>query len=185
MPSLRHSSNGCEERKIQCWWRRVRRGRRGGSEGTGNGLLAETHGASDQSPVTRPAAKASATKDLSAPLGSAYMEDRHVQWLMSHLGELRGKVIASPSVMVLNGREAQIRQVNVQPYLRSVEPTTRPTGDVLYQPKSENVEDGITFGVRAVVSQDRKYVTLHLKPIVSKLLGMDQFTVHAQHPSNR
>ena len=50
-------------------------------------------------------------------------------------------------------------------------------GQVGYDPEIGTVQDGIVGDVRAVVSPDRRYVQLNLRPTVSTIVAIDNFVV--------
>ncbi len=52
-------------------------------------------------------------------------------------------------------------------------------GAVGYDPEIGTVQDGIVSDVRAIVSADRRYVQLDLRPTVSNIVAIDNFVVVA------
>lgn len=129
-------------------------------------------------------AKSAATRPLQ--VDGTYLEERGYRLIIDHLDQIGGRVLASSTLQVINGGQAEIRMVKGRAYVANVEPTTRPTGEVLYHTKKAVAEDGDAMWVRASVSADRTYVTLYLIPSLSKVLELAPFTFRpAQSPSKQ
>lgn len=66
-------------------------------------------------------------------------------------------------VTLLNGHEAYCRVETAREYVSDLNPSVG-TGVVGYDPETSELVKGISFGVRATVTADRKYVIMTVKP---------------------
>jgi beta-lactamase regulating signal transducer with metallopeptidase domain len=81
--------------------------------------------------------------------------------------------LTAPRVTLFSGQRAFVKVGTDQPFISTYTMTRTEKGERKFEPKIETAPAGVTFGVEATVSADRKYVTLMLRPTVTKLLRMD------------
>lgn len=110
-----------------------------------------------------------------------YLSPKQVQRLFDHLSEVDGQMTPGPKLLLLNGREAQVKAVNSTSYVSGVEPNQQKgeAGKRMYRSVAEDADDGLAMKIRPTISADRKYVTMHLDYSLKRLLEMTPFTFTA------
>jgi len=97
-------------------------------------------------------------------------------------------VLAAPMVTTHNGQQAFVRTGTSRAYVADLKVTRDREGKVkAYEPVVEAAESGLVLDVQGTVSADRKYVTLHVRPRLSKLLKMQTVPfarTPADHPAD-
>jgi len=86
------------------------------------------------------------------------------------------KVLSNPRIKAMNGQSAMISVGQSVSYLRSLTKTTEGTGDdrsVDITTDVGSIFDGILLGVTPVIKEDGS-VTLHIVPIKSEIVSLDQ-----------
>jgi Flp pilus assembly secretin CpaC/tetratricopeptide (TPR) repeat protein len=84
--------------------------------------------------------------------------------------------VTAPRVTLFNGQRAYVF-VGVQRWIVSdLEPVTG-TGSSAFNPTPSALSTGVILDVQATVSSDRKYVTLTLRPQLSRLISLQVFPV--------
>lgn len=86
------------------------------------------------------------------------------------------KVLSNPRLKAMNGQSAVISVGQSVSYLRSLTKTTEGTGDDQTEDITTEIGsifDGILLGVTPVIKQDNS-VTLHIVPIKSEIVSLDQ-----------
>jgi type II secretory pathway component GspD/PulD (secretin) len=83
--------------------------------------------------------------------------------------------VTAPRVTLFNGQRAYVLVVRQQSYVSNLTPVVG-AGVVSFAPTIDVVESGVKLDVQATVSSDRKYVTLTLRPQLSELIGLFNFT---------
>ncbi|MBC7785825.1 MAG: hypothetical protein H7144_18510 [Burkholderiales bacterium] len=84
--------------------------------------------------------------------------------------------LTAPRLTLFNGQTATINVDRVISYVSSLRPVVA-QGAVGFQTVIRQLTSGITLGVTATVSADRKYVTLTLTPTLTRLNGITNFPV--------
>jgi len=80
--------------------------------------------------------------------------------LLHALNEKRqGSVLHNPRLLVANGNNAYLQIFTITNYVR----TYTQQGDI-FQPEVRQYEQGVEWNVRPVISFDRKYITIRLRP---------------------
>ena len=76
--------------------------------------------------------------------------------------------ITSPRITVYNTQRANVQVLNQVSYVQDYEVEIAQNSNIA-NPVVQTIQDGIVLDVRPVVSQNRKYVTLELRPTVAVL----------------
>jgi type II secretory pathway component GspD/PulD (secretin) len=82
--------------------------------------------------------------------------------------------VTAPRVTLFNGQRAYVLVATQQAYVSNLTPSVG-TGVSAFTPTISIVETGVVLDVQATVSEDRKYVTLTLRPQLSNLLSLASF----------
>ncbi len=80
----------------------------------------------------------------------------------------KGNVLTAPTLLCFNTQRANMVSVTQYAYIQDITAVVQVQA-VAYDPEIGYVQTGIVFDVRPVVSSDRKYITLELRPTVSEL----------------
>jgi general secretion pathway protein D len=87
-----------------------------------------------------------------------------------------GTIVHSPRVTLHNGQSATLISETLIPYVSSLNASVA-SGAVIATPVISSATDGVSLVIeRAVVSADRKYVTLDLLPSLDQFGGFQSFT---------
>jgi type II secretory pathway component GspD/PulD (secretin) len=92
-------------------------------------------------------------------------------------------IVTAPRVTLFNGQRAYVLVVRQQSYVSNLTPVVG-AGVVSFAPTIDVVESGVKLDVQATVSSDRKYVTLTLRPQLSELIGLFNFTFQVGGSTN-
>ncbi len=77
-------------------------------------------------------------------------------------------IIQAPSLTVYNGERSHIQMMNHFSYVKDFEPEIAQSS-VIAEPIISVIQDGIILDVRPVVSSDRRFITVELRPTVATL----------------
>ena len=111
-----------------------------------------------------------------ATIGFAILSDIEAMFLIQAVqGDTRTNVLQAPKVTLFNGQTASVQDQAQRPFVTSVIPVV---GDfaAAQQPVITVLAEGTSLNVRAVVSQDRRFVRLDLVPFFSEIQDVDTFT---------
>jgi type II secretory pathway component GspD/PulD (secretin) len=86
--------------------------------------------------------------------------------------------LTAPRLTLFNGQRAFVVVSTSTAYVSDVTPVIA-TGAVAFDPTITNAQSGVLLDVQATVSADRKYVTLTLRPTLSRLRSLVSFPVSA------
>lgn len=108
---------------------------------------------------------------------SAFLDNFQATMLIrASQGSRNLTTVTAPRVTLFNGQRAYVF-VGVQRWIVSdLEPVTG-TGSSAFNPTPSALSTGVTLDVQATVSSDRKYVTLTLRPQLSRLISLQVFPV--------
>jgi general secretion pathway protein D len=85
-------------------------------------------------------------------------------------------VVTAPRITLFNGQRAYVLVAVTRAYVSDLEPIVG-SNAVGFDPVISTVQSGVLLDVAATVSSDRKYVTLTLRPQLSKLLQLVPFPI--------
>ena len=108
---------------------------------------------------------------------SAFLDDFQANLLIEALQQRQDlQSVTAPNLTLFNGQQAYVAVQRSVSYVASL--TAIPAGSsVGYEPEPAQVFDGITLGVQATVSADRRYVTLTLRPELRRINSITTFQV--------
>ncbi len=113
----------------------------------------------------------------------AYLDDFQIMAVLNAAERgSKANLLTAPTLLCYNTQRANLLNFTQQAYVQDYTAVVQVQA-VGYDPEIGYIQTGIVFDVRPVVSADRKYITLELKPTVSELTGMRQVTVVAGNPS--
>lgn len=113
--------------------------------------------------------------NLLTPVGGAtfqmvYLDDTEVSMIITGIRKTRrATLLTAPNLTVFNTQRAHITVVNQVAYVRDFDVQVA-QGVAVADPIIDVVQDGLALDVKPTVSNDRKYVTLELRPTVADLL---------------
>ena len=115
-----------------------------------------------------------------APLGFI-LDDLRVSVLIAATqSDTRNITVNTPRVLVFNGEGANIAISRNVAYVRNLTPIVA-TNSVAFNPQVAFARDGVVLNIRqAVVSADRRYVTINLRPQLNQLVSLTNFAVFGQ-----
>lgn len=107
---------------------------------------------------------------------SAFLDDFRASLFLRavQLGQ-NATTLTAPRLTLFNGQQAYVQVQTQQYYVSDLNPVVG-TGSVGYDPTVEPVFSGVSLGVQATVSADRKYVTLTVQPTLQRLVALRTFT---------
>lgn len=111
-----------------------------------------------------------------ASVGFAILSDIEAFFVIQAAqGDTRTNVLQAPKVTLFNGQTAFVSDTSQRPFVTSVIPVV---GDfaAAHQPVITVLSEGTSLSVRAVVSQDRRFVRLDLVPFFSRVDDVETFT---------
>ncbi|MBI2899425.1 MAG: tetratricopeptide repeat protein [Planctomycetes bacterium] len=104
-----------------------------------------------------------------ATLQYTLLDDISVEMIMRLVSRSqRSHVLTAPKMTLFNTQRGNIRISNQFAYIKDFDVQVA-TGAVIADPVPDVVSDGITLDVRPIVSADRKYITIELRPTVASL----------------
>jgi general secretion pathway protein D len=108
---------------------------------------------------------------------SAFLDDFRASLLLRavQLGQYTSTLTA-PRITLFNGQRGWVIVSTQQSYVSDLEVVSS-SGAIGFDPQVETINTGVVLDVQATVSADRKYVTLTLRPSLSRLIALRQFQV--------
>jgi general secretion pathway protein D len=105
-----------------------------------------------------------------------YLDDFAVRFLLRATQAAQSlTILTAPRVTLFNGQTAYVSVLEEVSYVSDLEPVVAEDA-VAYDPTIDVAETGAVLEVQATVSADRKYVTLSLNPILSRLVALQPYT---------
>lgn len=116
------------------------------------------------------------------PADSSYLTSGQREQLLKAASDTGGEVLASPTLLLLDGTEAEVKALSLRRYVDSVEPQQErgAQGQIMYLPHVQDAESGTTLKVKANISKDGKSVSLYLHPHLVKLLDLAPFSFETE-----
>ncbi|HEV2296451.1 MAG TPA: hypothetical protein VGR35_21585 [Tepidisphaeraceae bacterium] len=112
-------------------------------------------------------------------LSGTYLDNFAVQFLVrATQAQSHSTVVTAPRVTLSNGQRGYVVVSTQTAYVSDLEPVVG-TRSVGFDPTIAIIESGILLDVQGTVSADRKYVTLTLRPTLSRLSDLRTFTVQS------
>jgi len=134
------------------------------------GAITAPSGSSSSGASTGGSLQASASS-----IAFTYLDDFEVNFMLTAAEATNNdSLVTAPRVTVFDGGSAVIGVNTLVYYVSNLEPVIG-TGAVGFTATIGEIPTGITLFVRAVVSADRKYVTLQMQPILTNLLSLVTF----------
>ena len=101
-------------------------------------------------------------------LGLAFLSDIQVfMFLEAVSGDQRAHVMQAPKLTVYNGQTAFITGQAIRPFVTGVTPIMAPNGQIVMQPQVNQYPFGLSMQVTPVVSPDRRFVRLNIRPTLT------------------
>jgi general secretion pathway protein D len=111
--------------------------------------------------------------------GFTYLDDFEVNLLIRATEDtITSTQVTAPRLTLFNGERAWVVVETGQAYVSNLTPVVS-TGAVAFAPTAAVIPSGVELDVQATVSADRKYVTLVLRPTLSRLIDIVNFPVSA------
>jgi len=105
-----------------------------------------------------------------------YLNDIQVAGLLRAVSSKRhANFLTAPMLTCFNTQRASVTVLTQQAYIRDLTAVAQ-TGAALFDPEIGYIQTGTSLDVRPIVSHDRKYVTLDLRPTVARLERVDVVT---------
>ena len=110
-----------------------------------------------------------------------YLDDTAMEVILRAVEKSKtANIIQAPSLTVYNGERAHVTMVDHVSYLKDFDSEIAQSA-VVAEPVIAVVKDGIILDVKPVVSSDRRFITMELRPTVAllkrnELGGLPQFT---------
>lgn len=92
--------------------------------------------------------------------------------------------LTAPRLTLFNGQEAYVLVSRQIAYVSDLTPIVA-QGAVGFDPTVSTIQSGVVLSVKAVVSADRKYVTLTLQPQLANIIAIRSFQVSASAITNQ
>jgi general secretion pathway protein D len=117
------------------------------------------------------------TNAVGLGISGSYLDDFQVGLIINAVeASERISVVHEPRVTLQNGQGATIYQLTFIPYVASLNVSVA-TGASIAAPVIDDATDGVELIIeRALVSADRKYVTLDVDPTLDSFLGFSTYT---------
>jgi Flp pilus assembly secretin CpaC len=111
--------------------------------------------------------------------GFTYLDDFQVSLLLrATQASQYSSTLTAPRLTLFNGQRAWVAVATETAYVSDLNPVVG-VNAIAFDPEPEVVQSGVLLDVVATVSADRKYVTLTLRPTLSRLRDLVQFPVTA------
>jgi len=88
--------------------------------------------------------------------------------------DARTTLLTAPRLTLFNGQRAWVAVVNQQSFVSTLQPVVA-AGAAAQMPQIGNISTGAVLDVQAIVSADRRYVCMTLRPGVGRLLDLQTF----------
>ncbi len=139
------------------------------SEATGSFYYGTYNGLSSVFGDTRSAGKYNNAGLLAQVQELGFLGDLQAQWLIQMIRQTdRADELFCPQLVVYNNRYGWIKFVNKYPYISAYGEGDGDTGLV---PTISYIDEGCSLQVRPNISADRKYITVDVRPRVTKILS--------------
>jgi type II secretory pathway component GspD/PulD (secretin) len=111
-------------------------------------------------------------------IGVAFLSSIEVFLFMEAAqGDARTSILTAPKITLFNGQNAHLESTTTDFFVTDVDIIVDPFfGTVITIPRNTPFPSSTSLDVRAVVSADRRYVTLDLLPIISRVTPFKTFT---------
>lgn len=96
-----------------------------------------------------------------------------VLWLVKKTG--RGELLMAPRLTAFNTQRANLTVLEQRAYVRDFDVEVAQSAYIA-DPVIGTVQTGVVLDVRPIISNDRKYITLELRPTVASLIDFTPFT---------
>jgi len=108
-----------------------------------------------------------------------YLNDLQVAGLLRAVTHKRhANFLVAPMITCFNTQRANVAVLTQQAYIRDLTAVTQ-AGVGLFDPEIGYIQTGISLDVRPIVSHDRKYITMDLRPTVAEFIRLDFVTTNA------
>lgn len=108
-------------------------------------------------------------------LGGTFLDDIQVDFLIrATQADQRTTTLTAPRLTLFNGQRAYVAIVQQTQYIASLEPVVA-ENVVAFEPIPGVVGTGTVLDVEATISADRRYVTLTVRPTVSRIDGFTKY----------
>jgi len=115
----------------------------------------------------------------SMSLAGTFLDDVQVNFLIEATQAHQAtRTLNAPRLTLFNGQQAYVLVGTQQSYVADLDPVVAENA-VAFNPIMGVVGSGTSLEVEAVVSADRRYVTLTVTPSVSQIIGFDKYAVIA------
>ncbi len=99
-----------------------------------------------------------------------YLDDTQLEVILRAVQKSeRSNIVYAPKITVYNTQRANLSVLNQVSYIKDFDPEIAQAA-IIADPIIDVIEDGVVLDVRPVVSSDRRYVTLELRPTVAALV---------------
>lgn len=107
-------------------------------------------------------------------LQALFLDDADINAVLRAVTKYQtSNIVNAPSLTLRSGQRGVVEVLTTRTYVRDFEPEIAQAA-VIAQPELDNVSEGIVLDVRAVASQDRRFVTLEIRPTLAELVpGLD------------
>lgn len=104
-------------------------------------------------------------------IAGTFLDDIQVDFLIQATqAHLATRVLTAPRITVMNGQRAHVMVLELQAYVSGVDAAVADESSI-YTPEISWIPSGSVLDVRAIVSHDRRYVFMTVRPTVSQLVG--------------
>jgi Flp pilus assembly secretin CpaC len=105
-----------------------------------------------------------------------YLNDIQVAGLLRAVSNKKhSNFLVAPMLTCFNTQRANVAVLTQQAYIRDLTAVTQ-SGAGLFDPEIGYIQTGVSLDVRPIVSHDRKYVTLDMRPTIAELERIDLVT---------
>ena len=110
-------------------------------------------------------------------LGGTFLDDIQVDFLIQATqAHSSTRSLSAPRLTLFNGQQAYVFVGTTQSYVSDLDPVVSDNA-IAFNPIPGQVASGTLLEVEAVVSADRRYVTLTVSPTVTTVNGFDRYAV--------
>ncbi len=104
-------------------------------------------------------------------IAGTFLDDIQVDFLIQATqAHLATRVLTAPRITVMNGQRAHVVVLELQAYVSGVDTVVADESEG-FEPEIAWIPSGSVLDVRAIVSHDRRYVFMTVRPTVSQLVG--------------
>jgi type II secretory pathway component GspD/PulD (secretin) len=117
-----------------------------------------------------------ATPPQAVSVSGTYLDNFQVNFLLrATQASIHSSLVTAPRVTLFNGQRAWVLIAVQRAYVSDLQPVVG-AGVTSFSPTIDTINSGVELDVQATVSADRKYVTLTLRPTLSTLIDLFDFT---------